>query len=242
MPVPGYDVQILAEDGTRLPPGEEGAIAIQLPLPPGTLLTVWRDQERYRTSYLTAYEGYYLSGDSGYLDQDGYLFVMGRSDDVMNVAGHRLSSGAIEAVIAQHPAVAEGAVISLPDPVKGERPCGLVVLKSGAQIDRGQLASELIAAVRAQIGPVADLKQIQIVEALPKTRSGKILRKTMRDLARGLDPGTPSTIENPEVLTAIAPVLCSLTVEGGPAPRAPEQSGGSVTSSQWHSVTDPQGR
>lgn len=207
VPVPGYDVRILDQAGAEVPPGTEGAICIRLPLPPGTLPTLWGDDDRYVQSYLSRYEGYYLTGDGGYRDHDGYLFVMGRTDDVINVAGHRLSTGSMEAVLAGHPAVAECAVIGVQDSLKGQVPRGLVVLKSGVDIDPETLRAELIAAVRAQIGPVAAFKEVDVVGALPKTRSGKILRKSMRLIADGLEAPTPSTIEDPSVLDALRPVL-----------------------------------
>lgn len=207
VPVPGYDVRILDPAGKPVPPGTEGAIAIALPLPPGTLPTLWGDDDRYREAYLSRYEGHYLTGDSGYVDEDGYLFVMGRTDDVINVAGHRLSTGAMEAVLAAHPAVAECAVIGVRDTLKGQLPRGLVVLKADADIDEETLRAELVAAVRRDIGPVAAFRQVSVVDALPKTRSGKILRKTMRAIAEGRDEPAPSTIEDPEVLRALRPVL-----------------------------------
>ncbi|MBH5333628.1 propionyl-CoA synthetase [Streptomyces pactum] len=207
VPVPGYDVRVLDPDGKPVPPGTEGAIAIGLPLPPGTLPTLWQDDDRYREAYLSRYEGYYLTGDSGHLDEDGYLFVMGRTDDVINVAGHRLSTGVMEAVLAAHPAVAECAVIGVRDTLKGQLPRGLVVLKAGADVDEATLRAELIEAVRREIGPVAAFRQVSVVDALPKTRSGKILRKTMRAIAEGRDEPAPSTIEDPEVLRALGPVL-----------------------------------
>ncbi len=209
VPVPGYDVQVLDERGDIASTGQEGAICVRLPLPPGTLPTLWRDDERYVSSYLSAYDGYYLSGDGGYRDEDGYVYVMGRTDDVINVAGHRLSTGALEAVLAAHPAVAECAVIGAADPVKGQVPRGYVVLKAGSKADTEALAAELVAAVREQIGPVASFKEVTVVAGLPKTRSGKILRKTMRQIADGDDPAVPSTIEDPAVLDAIAATLRS---------------------------------
>jgi propionyl-CoA synthetase len=209
VPVPGYDVRILDERGNTLGPKEEGAICLRLPLPPGTLPTLWGDDDRYLSSYLKAYEGYYLSGDGGYLDEDGYVFVMGRTDDVINVAGHRLSTGSMEAVISKHPAVAECAVIGVADALKGQAPRGFVVLKSGYDVDPDELARQLIAAVRDEVGPVAAFKDVSVVAALPKTRSGKILRKTMRQIADGEDPAVPSTIEDATVLDAIKPALGS---------------------------------
>ncbi|MFJ4102327.1 propionyl-CoA synthetase [Amycolatopsis japonica] len=206
-PVPGWDVRILDQTGDPLPAGREGAIAIKLPLPPGSLPTLWQDDERYHEAYLSRYEGHYLTGDSGYVDEDGYLFVMGRTDDVINVAGHRLSTGSMEAVLASHPAVAECAVIGVRDQLKGQLPRGFVVLKSGADIDAETLKAELVALVRRDIGPVAAFRDVSIVDALPKTRSGKILRKTMRGIADGRDEQVPSTIEDASVLDALKAVL-----------------------------------
>ena len=205
VPMPGYDVQILHPDGSGCERGEEGAICIRLPLPPGTLPTLWGDDARFEASYLCEHPGYYLTGDGGYLDDDGYLFVMGRIDDVINVAGHRLSTGQIEAVLAAHPAVAECAVIGVADEIKGQVPRGFVVLKAGARSDG--LERELVAAVRHSIGALACLHLVDIVTALPKTRSGKILRKTMRGIADGRDEPVPSTIEDAGVLDALRPVL-----------------------------------
>ena len=203
--MPGYDVRILHIDGSECSPGEEGAICLQLPLPPGTLPTLWGDDDRYEASYLCEHPGYYLTGDGGFIDEDGYLFVMGRIDDVINVAGHRLSTGSIEAVLAAHPAVAECAVIGVADEIRGQVPRGLVVLKAGASDDG--LAEELVQSVRDEIGAVACFKLVDVVSALPKTRSGKILRKTMRGIAHGKDEPIPSTIEDPAVLDALKPTL-----------------------------------
>ena len=207
VPVPGYDVRILDQDGTEVPRGRDGAIAIKLPLPPGCLPTLWGDDDRYVESYLSRYPGYYLTGDGGYLDDDGYVYVMGRTDDVINVAGHRLSTGSMEAVLAAHPAVAECAVIGVADSLKGQLPRGFVVLKSGVDIEEETLRGELVAAVRKEIGPVAAFREVSVVDGLPKTRSGKILRKTMRGIADGRDEAVPSTIEDPAVLDALRPVL-----------------------------------
>lgn len=207
VPMPGYDLDILDGAGEPVGAGEEGNIALRLPLPPGTLTTLWHNDERFVASYLSAFPGYYATGDSGYRDADGYVFVMGRTDDIINVAGHRLSTGAIEAVLAGHPAVAECAVIGLKDSLKGQRAVGYVVLKAGAEVAGERLASELVALVRAQIGPVADFKQALVVDALPKTRSGKILRKTMRQIADGEEYAVPSTIEDPDVIERLVPVL-----------------------------------
>ncbi len=205
VPMPGYDVQVLHADGSGCAAGEEGAICIRLPLPPGTLPTLWGDDARFEASYLCEHPGYYLTGDGGYLDDDGYLFVMGRIDDVINVAGHRLSTGSIEAVVAGHPAVAECAVIGVADEIKGQVPRGFVVLKSGATAEG--LAAELVAAVRHSIGAVASFTTVEVVPGLPKTRSGKILRKTMRGIADGHDEPVPSTIEDAGVLDALRPIL-----------------------------------
>ena len=207
LPMPGYDVCVLRADGSRCEAGEEGAICIRLPLPPGTLPTLWGDDARFEASYLCQHPGYYLTGDGGYLDEDGYLYVMGRIDDVINVAGHRLSTGLIEALVAAHPAVAECAVIGVADDIKGQVPRALVVLNDGASADG--LAEELIAAARNEIGAVACFKRVDVVPALPKTRSGKILRKTMRDITQGKDVPMPSTIEDPKVLHLIRPILQS---------------------------------
>ncbi|MEV5961135.1 propionyl-CoA synthetase [Kribbella sp. NPDC051952] len=213
VPMPGWDVQILGADGKQLLPNEEGAIAIKLPLPPGALPTLWGDDQRYIDNYLSQYDGYYLTGDSGYRDEDGYVFVMGRTDDVINVAGHRLSTGSMEAVLASHPAVAECAVIGVHDPLKGQLPRGLVVLKAGVEISEDVLREELVAAVRRDIGPVAAFRDVSVVDGLPKTRSGKILRKTMRGIADGRDEPVPSTIEDAAVLDALRPILRSEKVE-----------------------------
>ena len=207
--VPGYDVHVLDEHARSVPPGTEGAIAIRLPLPPGTLPTLWGDDERYVASYLSVYEGFYLTGDGGMIDEDGYVYVMGRTDDVLNVAGHRLSTGSIEAALAGHPAVAECAVIGVADDFKGQVPRGLVVVKGGVDVeaDGDRIRAELVQRVRDEVGAVASLKQVDIVGALPKTRSGKILRKTMREIADGKTPTVPGTIEDVSVLDSLAEVL-----------------------------------
>jgi propionyl-CoA synthetase len=207
VPVPGYDVRVLDERGEPVPAGVEGAICIGLPMPPGTLPTLWQDDERYVASYLSAYPGFYLTGDGGYVDEDGYVFVMGRTDDVLNVAGHRLSTGSLEAALAGHPAVAECAVIGVYDELKGQVPRGLVVLKAGVDVDPDVVCAELVQRVRDEVGAVASLRRVDIVPALPKTRSGKVLRKTMRELADGHDPVVPSTIEDAGVLDALRPLL-----------------------------------
>jgi len=209
VPMPGYDVHVVDLSGEDVPTGGKGDIVVRLPLPPGCLPTLWGDDQRFADSYLSRYPGYYLTGDGGFFDPDGYLFVMGRTDDVINVAGHRLSTGEMEEVLASHPAVAECAVIGVADTIKGQVPRGFVVLKSGASADPGAVTAELVKLVRDQIGPVAALRQVDVVAALPKTRSGKILRKTMRGIAEGNDEPVPSTIEDPAVLDALRPQLRS---------------------------------
>ncbi|AVZ38774.1 MULTISPECIES: propionyl-CoA synthetase [unclassified Dietzia] len=208
VPVPGYDLRVLDAGGTELPAGEEGNLAIRLPMAPGTLSGLWEDDERFISSYMSVFDGYYSTGDGGYIDSDGYVYVMGRTDDVINVAGHRLSTGSMEAVIATHPAVAEAAVIGVKDELKGQRPVGYVVLKSGQVRDPEELRAELVAMVREEIGAVATFRDCTVVQGLPKTRSGKILRKTMRQIADGHEDVTvPSTIEDPAVLDALTPFL-----------------------------------
>ncbi|MCU1547414.1 MAG: prpE [Arthrobacter sp.] len=207
VPMPGFRLNIVDGSGGDVEAGTEGNIVLALPLPPGTLPTLWGDDERYVSSYLEAFPGYYATGDSGYRDEDGYLFVMGRTDDIINVAGHRLSTGAMEQVIGQHPAVAECAVIGIADTLKGQRPSGYVVLKSGVDVAEAELARELIALVRRDIGAVADFRHVTVVEALPKTRSGKILRKTMRQIADGGAYVVPSTIEDAGVIDQLIGAL-----------------------------------
>jgi len=207
VPVPGFDVQVLDADGERLPDGSEGAIAIRLPMPPGTLLGLWGDDQRYVKEYLTDFPGFYSTGDGGLIDIDGYIHVMGRTDDVINVAGHRLSTGSMEAVVASHPMVAECAVIGVQDALKGQVPRALVVLKAGAQVEAGELQAQIVASIRKEIGAVAALKEVVVVPALPKTRSGKILRRTMRAIADGRVEPVPGTIEDMRVLDAITPLL-----------------------------------
>jgi len=206
-PVPGYRVRVVDAAGADVKAGEDGSILLELPLPPGCLPTLWGDDERYVRSYLSAYPGNYLTGDGGRFDDEGYLYVMGRTDDVINVAGHRLSTGAMEEVLAGHPAVAECAVIGVADPLKGQLPRGFVVLKSGVAVDPIGLEEELVAMVRAQIGPVASLRRVDVVAGLPKTRSGKILRRTMRGIADGQEEPPPSTIDDPTVLDRLRPIL-----------------------------------
>jgi len=206
-PMPGFDVRVVDPDGADVGPGVTGDIVIKLPLPPGCLPTLWNDDERFVASYLARHPGSYATGDGGYRDADDYLFVMGRVDDVINVAGHRLSTGEMEEVLASHPAVAECAVIGVRDELKGQVPRGFVVLKTGAEADPAAIAAELVQLVRDLIGPVAALRQVDVVPALPKTRSGKILRKTMRGIAEGRDEAVPSTIEDVAVLDSLRPFL-----------------------------------
>ncbi len=207
MPVPGYDVRVVDLAGADVAPGVAGEIVLRLPLPPGCLTSLWGDDQRFIDSYLSRYPGAYHTGDGGYRDQDGYLYVMGRTDDVINVAGHRLSTGEIEEVLASHPAVAECAVIGVNDQLKGQIPRGFVVLKAGYDADPELLRTELVGLIRQQIGPFAALRRVDIVAALPKTRSGKILRKTMRGIADGDDEPVPSTIDDVAALDALRPFL-----------------------------------
>ena len=204
LPMPGYDVQILSEAGTPLGPGELGAVGIRLPLPPGTLATLWNADERFERSYLTTFPGYYETGDAGMLDEDGYLYIMARTDDVINVAGHRLSTGAMEEVLAGHPDVAECAVIGVADALKGQMPLGLLCLNKGSDRAPEAVVAECVQLVRDRIGPVAAFRIAVVVDRLPKTRSGKILRGTMSRMADGLDWKAPATIDDPAVLEEIA--------------------------------------
>jgi propionyl-CoA synthetase len=205
--VPGYDVRILDENGNEEAAGEIGRIMIKLPMPPGCLPTLWQNDDRFVESYLSATEGYYLTGDAGYKDADGYLWIMSRIDDIINVAGHRLSTGGMEEVLASHPDVAECGVIGAADQLKGELPVGLVVLKAGANRAEEEVVSELVALVRQKIGPVAAFKKVVVVERLPKTRSGKILRGTMKKIADGQEYKMPATIDDPVILDEITEAL-----------------------------------
>jgi propionyl-CoA synthetase len=202
-PVPGYNVQILDNDGAPLPNGEEGSVVIKLPLPPGCLPTLWQDDKRY-LEYVTERPGYYVTGDGGRFDEDGYQFIMGRIDDVINVAGHRLSTGAMEEIVSKHKDVAECAVLGADDQLKGQVPVGFVVLKAGVERDPGEIVQELVSMVRSELGALACFKEAAIVKALPKTRSGKILRSTMRKIVDGKEYVVPSTIDDPAVLDQIA--------------------------------------
>ena len=207
VPMPGYDLQVLDEKGHQVKPGETGTLAIKLPLPPSCLPTLWNNAERFRKSYLSDFPGYYTTSDAGYRDADGYAYVMARTDDVINVAGHRLSTGQMEEVVAQHKDVAECAVVGVADQLKGQLPAGFVVLNSGVNRSSTEIAPEIVKLVREVIGPVAAFKDVYIVKRLPKTRSGKILRATMRQIADGETWKMPATIEDPGVLQEIEVAL-----------------------------------
>ena len=206
-PVPGYDVQVLAEDGGQMKAGDIGSIVIKLPLPPGCLPTLWNNDAGYEKSYLSRYPGYYLTGDAGFKDGDGYVYIMSRVDDIINVAGHRLSTGAMEEVLAGHPDVAECAVVGVADDLKGEVPVGFVVTKAGVVRGDDEIVRELVERVRGNIGPVAAFKTAMVVKRLPKTRSGKILRGTMKRIADGVEYNVPATIDDPAILGEIGEAL-----------------------------------
>jgi propionyl-CoA synthetase len=214
--VPGWDVTALDADGTKMPRGQVGAIACKLPLPPGTLPGFWQADDRYKKGYLDRFPGYYETGDAGYIDEDGYIYVMSRTDDIINVAGHRLSTGAIEEVLAAHPDVAECAVMGVADELKGQLPVGLVVLKAGVDRNSDDIVSELIGMVRERIGPVAVFKKAVVVGRLPKTRSGKILRGTMRKIADSEEYRVPATIEDPLTLDEVRDAMQSIGYAGNP--------------------------
>lgn len=205
--VPGWDVQVLDDMGEPVQPGHIGNIVVKLPLPPGSLPTLWNAEQRYKDSYLSMFEGYYTTSDAGLIDEDGYIYVMARTDDVINVAGHRLSTGAIEEVLAEHPKVAEAAVIGVHDDFKGQVPVGFLVLNAGVTTPDEVIVAEAVKMVRERIGPVASFKVATVVKRLPKTRSGKVLRRTMRALADGEKPSVPATIEDPAVLPEIEEAL-----------------------------------
>jgi propionyl-CoA synthetase len=206
-PVPGYQVEVLDAMGEQVPANESGNVVIKQPLPPGTLTTLWQNDDRYVDSYLSMYPGYYLTGDAGYIDEDGYLYIMSRIDDIINVAGHRLSTGRFEEVLCQHPAVAEAAVIGVQDKLKGQVPLGMVVLKNGVNLTDDELHRQLLALVRQEIGPVASFRLVSAVPKLPKTRSGKILRATMRKIADNQEYTVPATIEDPQTLDIVRNTL-----------------------------------
>jgi propionyl-CoA synthetase len=205
--VPGWDVRVVGEDGEELPSGEIGALVVKLPMPPGASPTLWNADERFREVYLSAFPGYYQTADAGYRDEDGYLFVMSRTDDIINVAGHRLSTGAIEEVLAAHPDVAEAAVIGAADDLKGQLPVGFLVLKAGVERPAEEIVAEVVRLVRERIGPVAAFKAAVVVDRLPKTRSGKILRGTMRRIADAEEYAVPATVDDPAALEEMEAAL-----------------------------------
>jgi propionyl-CoA synthetase len=209
-PVPGYDVRVLGEDGKELPCDQIGSLVIKLPLPPGCLPTLWNNDEGYLKSYLARFPGYYLTADAGYRDEEGFLWVMTRTDDIINVAGHRLSTGALEEVLASHPDVAECAVLGVADEIKGEIPLGLIVLKAGVRRTYGEIITEVVQMVRERIGPVASFRVATVVKRLPKTRSGKILRGTIKRIADGVEYQVPPTIDDPVILDEITEDLLGL--------------------------------
>ena len=211
-PVPGFDIQVLDDAAKPLPAGTTGALAIKLPLPPGCLQTLWKNDQRFKDSYLSEFPGYYATADAGFIDEDGYVHVMSRLDDVMNVAGHRLSTGGMEEVIANHQAIAECAVLGVRCAIKGQVPVGLAVLKTGADITEQQLEKEVVAMIRNDIGALASFKCLRVVGRLPKTRSGKVLRGTMRKIADGDAYPMPATIDDPAILDEIAEVLSTVNV------------------------------
>lgn len=212
--VPGYNIKVVDEEMKELGPGEMGDVVIRHPLPPGTMLTLWKADNQFVESYMSQYPGHYLTSDAGYIDEDGYIFIMSRTDDIINVAGHRLSTGAIEAELCEHPDVAESAVIGVADELKGEVPVGFLVLKSGVDTPHGQIIKHVIEYVRENIGPVASFKQAVIVQRLPKTRSGKILRGTMRKIANGEEYTMPATIDDPAILDEIKEALQTIGYAG----------------------------
>ena len=210
VPVPGFDVRVLDEKAVEMTDGDIGSVAIQLPLPPGCLPTLWQNDEGFRSSYLDTFPGYYSTADAGYRDEDGYLWIMSRTDDIINVAGHRLSTGALEEVLAAHPDVAECAVLGVADDLKGEVPIGAVILNAGIVRPSADIVAELVQLIREQIGPVASFKAATVVTRLPKTRSGKILRGTMKKIADGLDYRVPATIDDVTILDEITAAFAKL--------------------------------
>ncbi|MAM94729.1 propionyl-CoA synthetase [Parvibaculum sp.] len=207
VPMPGYDIHVVDEAGKQVGPNTTGAIVVKLPLPPGCLPTLWENEAGFRESYLAEFPGYYKTADAGYLDEDGYLYVMSRTDDIINVAGHRLSTGGMEEVLAEHPDVAECAVIGIADAMKGQVPVGFLVLNAGVDRAVSEIEAEAVQMIRDRIGPVAAFKKAMVVKRLPKTRSGKVLRGTMRKIADGAEWATPATIDDPAILDEIASTL-----------------------------------
>ena len=214
-PVPGWDIRVLDEANHEVAPGEIGALVARLPLPPGSFPTLWQAEDRYREAYLEEFPGYYKTGDAGYIDEDGYVYVMTRTDDVINVAGHRLSTGQMEEVLAAHPDVAECAVVGVADELKGQTPLGLLVLNAGVEREQGAIEGEAVRLVREQIGPVASFKTAIVVGRLPKTRSGKILRGTVQKIADSEEYTVPPTIDDPAILPEIEDALRSAGYAGG---------------------------
>ncbi len=214
VPMPGYDIHILDDQCNEMPTGETGAISVKLPLPPSCLPTLWNNDARFKESYLDVYPGYYMTSDAGFVDEDGYVYVMARTDDIINVAGHRLSTGGMEEVIATHPDVAECAVIGMADQLKGQVPAGFIVINSGVERETSEIEGEVVKLVREKIGPVAAFKLAMTVPRLPKTRSGKILRGTMRKIADGEDYKMPATIDDPVILDEITDVLKGRGIPG----------------------------
>jgi len=207
VPMPGYAMEVLDDEGNQLPAGELGNIVVKMPLPPGCLPTLWNAEERFKSAYLDEFKGYYQTADAGFIDEEGYLFIMARTDDIINVAGHRLSTGGMEEVVAAHKDVAECAVVGIADDMKGQSPCGFLVLNAGVDRDHDEIKKEVVQLVREKIGPVAAFKQALVVQRLPKTRSGKILRSTMQKIADGMEWKMPATIDDPAILDEIKDVL-----------------------------------
>ena len=209
-PAPGWSLAVLGPDGHEVPPGEIGAICVRLPMAPSSLPTLWNAEERFVETYLSTYPGFYETADAGYLDDDGYVFVMARTDDIINVAGHRLSTGALEEVLTAHPDVAECAVVGVEDTLKGQLPVGFLVLKVGAESSESQVVAEVVASIRSQIGPVAAFKSAVVVDRLPKTRSGKILRGTIAKIADGAPWNMPATVDDPVIFDEITESLSTI--------------------------------
>jgi propionyl-CoA synthetase len=237
--MPGYDVRIVNESCREVPANTMGSIVVKLPLPPGCLPSLWQQDERFKESYLTEFPDHYKTADAGFRDEDGYLYVMGRTDDIINVAGHRLSTGGMEEVLSSHPDVAECAVIGIKDELKGEVPCGFIVLKAGVNRPPTEIESEIIALVREKIGPVAAFKIAITVPRLPKTRSGKILRGTMKKIADGEQWSMPATIDDPAILDEIGAALQSHNVgrpvetERGANAASPRSAAGTQSPGLW---------
>jgi propionyl-CoA synthetase len=209
-PAPGWSLAVLGPDGHEVPPGAIGAICVRLPMAPSSLPTLWNAEERFIETYLSTYPGFYETADAGYLDDDGYVFVMARTDDIINVAGHRLATGALEEVLTAHPDVAECAVVGVEDALKGQLPVGFLVLKVGAESSDSQVVAEVVASIRSQIGPVAAFKSAVVVDRLPKTRSGKILRGTIAKIADGAPWNMPATVDDPVIFDEITESLSTI--------------------------------